>query len=116
VPATGALTDLAPSQLDSLVSDSADLAQELLAGGVDDRLAAEIVFKNLSAIMADALLANDGDRFARGIEAVAQFWDLGDRTAMYSMQTPDFEVSLCAGHVGASENAEQIQRLQRARR
>jgi hypothetical protein len=92
--ASATLGSLSRSRVASLVSDSPALARELLSGDVDDRLDAQIVFKNLVAIMAYALLEHDDELFGWGIAAAATIWDLGDRRAMYPTTTPDREASL----------------------
>ncbi len=94
-PATSkTLESVSRTRLVSLVADGPPLARELLSGGVDDRIDAQIVFSNLIAIMGHALREHDDELFSKGIAALASIWDLGDRMAMYPTITPDREASL----------------------
>lgn len=99
-PATAAadtLERLSKSQLSSVVAASPALARELLGGDADDRVDAQIVLRNLEAVMGCALTAANADLFAHGITAAKEIWDIGARSAMHSMATPDFEASLWEG-------------------
>lgn len=87
--------DFQPTRLSSLLSDAPAVAQELArSADATERPDAQIVYRNISAILARAIRDHDSGLFSEGIAAVREFWEMGDRTAMYPLRTPDFEASL----------------------
>lgn len=78
----------------SLLEDAPTVATRLLSGEVDDRADAQIVFNNVSQIMALALDHHDTALFGKGIDALKTIWETGSYEALYPIEPPDFEASL----------------------
>jgi hypothetical protein len=88
------LAGLPASRLQSLLSDAPIVAHRLLAGAVDDRADAQLVYRSTSAIMARALGDHDCDLFSSGIRSMAAMWSIGDPDAMLANRTRDLEAGL----------------------
>ena len=97
-PSTAAHLDrFSRDELVGVTVESSAIASEQLAGTGEDRVDVQVVIRNLFAIIGHATVGRDTELFTQGIEAAVQIWDLGDRSAMYSTRTPDFEASLWEG-------------------
>jgi hypothetical protein len=84
-------------RLAELVSEAAAVAKSQLAGPLDEQIDAQIVIRNLMAIMGHAVVRGHERLLADGIAAAIVIWDVGDRSALYRMNTSSFEASLWEG-------------------
>ena len=70
------------------------MAGEQLAGDGEDRADAHLVYRSVTAIMAEALRSHNRALFSEGIESLVQIYRIGDMKAMLPITTPNFEASL----------------------
>lgn len=95
-PAVGkreGLPSLSSLQLASMLDEAPALAQEMLVDP-DEQTDALLVYRAVSAVLAESLLRADAPLFSRGVSRLLAIYRLGDFSADLRTRTPDFEASL----------------------